>query len=107
MKLMDRAEVTVRNMLTAVEAPLYDIGVLSDRAMIPGLDGISAAAVLARLALLKYRNARGSHIYIRDSDEHRFTVLDDLNEASLTGFRKTASILAPLSRQAPATSKPG
>jgi hypothetical protein len=44
-------------MLTAVEAPLYDIGVLSDRGMLRGLDGISSAAVLARLALLKYRNA--------------------------------------------------
>jgi hypothetical protein len=81
---MDRAEITVRNMLTAVEAPLYDIGVLSDRGMLPGLDGIPGAKVLARLALLKYHNARGSHIYIRPSGEHRFTVLDDLNEASLT-----------------------
>jgi hypothetical protein len=70
-------------MLTAVEAPLYDIGVLSDRGMLPGLDGIPAAAVLDRLSLLKYRNARGSHIYMRPSGEHRFTVLDDLKEASL------------------------
>jgi hypothetical protein len=80
---MDRAEITVRNMLTAVEAPLYDIGVLSDRGMLPGLDAIPAAAVIDRLALLKHRNARGSHIYIRPSSEHRFTLLDDLNEASL------------------------
>jgi hypothetical protein len=80
---MDRAEITVRNMLTAVEAPLYDIGVLSGRGMLPGLDAIPAAAVIDRLALLKQRNARGSHIYIRPSSEHRFTVLDDLNEASL------------------------
>jgi hypothetical protein len=56
-------------MLTAVKAPLYDIGVLSDRGMLPGLDAIPAAAVIDRLALLKYRNARGSHIYIRPSDE--------------------------------------
>jgi hypothetical protein len=70
-------------MLTAVEAPLYDIGVLSDLGMLPGLDAIPAAAVIDRLALLKHRNARGSHIYIRPSSEHRFTVLDDLNEASL------------------------
>lgn len=28
---MDRTEATVRNMLAAIEAPLYDIGVLSDR----------------------------------------------------------------------------
>ena len=80
---MDRTELTVRNMLTAVEAPLYDIGVLSDRGMLPGLEGIPAAAVLDRLSLLKYRNARGSHIYMRPSGEHRFTVLDDLGEASL------------------------
>ena len=80
---MDRTELTVRNMLTAVEAPLYDLGVLSDRGMLPGLDGIPTAAVLDRLSLLKYRNARGSHIYMRPSGEHRFTVLDDLSEASL------------------------
>src|SRR5271154_4298787 len=80
---MDRTESTVRNMLTAIEAPLYDIGVLSERGMLPGLDGISAAAVLDRLSLLKYRNAHGSHIYIRPSGEHRFTTLDDLSETSL------------------------
>jgi hypothetical protein len=48
-------------MLTAIEAPLYDVRVLGDRGMLPGLDGIPAAAVLDRLALLKYRNAHGSH----------------------------------------------
>ena len=48
---MDKTESTVRNMLTAIEAQLYDIGVLSDRGMLPGLDGIPAAAVLDRLSL--------------------------------------------------------
>jgi hypothetical protein len=76
---MDGTESTVRNMLTAIEAPLYDVGVLSERGMLPGLDGISAAAVFDRLSLLKYRNAHGSHIYIRPSGEHRFTTLDDLS----------------------------
>jgi RepB DNA-primase from phage plasmid len=80
---MDKTESAVRNMLTAIEAPLYDVGVLSDRGMLPRLDGIPAAAVLDRLALLKYRNAQGSHIYIRPSGEHRFTALDDLGETSL------------------------
>ena len=80
---MNRTELSIRKMLGAIEAPLYDVGVLSDRGMLPGLDGISAEAVLAKLSLLKYRNARGSHIYIRPSGEHRFTVLDDLNETSL------------------------
>jgi RepB DNA-primase from phage plasmid len=80
---MDMTESTVRIMLTAIEAPLYDVGVLSERGMLPRLDSISAAAVLDRLSLLKYRNAHGSHIYIRPSGEHRFTTLDDLNETSL------------------------
>ena len=70
-------------MLTAIEAPLYDVGVLSNRGMLPGLDGIPAEAVLARLSLLKNRNARGSHIYIRPTGEHRYTALDDLSETSL------------------------
>jgi hypothetical protein len=80
---MDKTESAVRKMLTAIEAPLYDVGVLGDRGMLPGLDGIPAAAVLERLALLKFRNAHGSHIYIRPSGEHRFTALDDLDELSL------------------------
>ena len=80
---MDRTEATVRNMLAAIEAPLYDVGVLSDRGMLPGLDGIPGSAVIERLSLLKYRNARGSHIYIRASGEHRYTTLDDLSEISL------------------------
>jgi RepB DNA-primase from phage plasmid len=80
---MDRTEITVRNMLKAIKAPLYDIGVLSDRGMLPGLDSIAAEDVLERLSLLKYRNARGSHIYVRPSGEHGYTVLDDLNEAML------------------------
>jgi hypothetical protein len=80
---MDKTESTVRVMLTAIEAPLYDVGVLSERGMLPRLDSISAAAVLDRLSLLKYRNAHGSHIYVRPSGEHRFTTLDDLNETSL------------------------
>src|SRR5258708_11873374 len=88
---MDRTESTVRNLLTAIEAPLYDVGVLSDRGMLPGLDSISAAAVLERLPLLKYRNAHGSHIYIRPSGGQRFTTLDDLHQTS--GSRLVAGCL--------------
>lgn len=90
---MDRTEATVRNMLAAIEAPLYDVGVLSDRGMLPGLDGIPGSAVIERLSLLKYRNARGSHIYIRPSGEHRYTVLDDLSQISLV--RLTADGFTP------------
>jgi hypothetical protein len=102
---MDKTESTVRITLTAIEAPLYDVGVLSERGMLPRLDGISAAAVLDRLSLLKYRNAHGSHIYIRPSGEHRFTTLDDLNETSLA--RLSADGFNPCSRPAPATSRRG
>jgi hypothetical protein len=80
---MDKTESIVRVMLTAIDAPLYDVGVLSERGMLPRLDSISASAVLDKLSLLKYRNAHGSHIYIRPSGEHRFTTLDDLSENSL------------------------
>jgi hypothetical protein len=67
-------------MLTALEASAYDLGILSDRGMLPGLSNLPADGVLSRLALLKAHNARGAHIYIRPAGEHRFTVLDDLNQ---------------------------
>jgi hypothetical protein len=52
-------ESTVRNMLTAIQAPLYDVGVLSERGMLPGLNGMLAATVPDWLCLLKHRNAHG------------------------------------------------
>jgi len=67
-------------MLVALDAPAYDLGILSNRGMLPGLSNLSAEGVLSRLALLKAHNARGAHIYIRPAGEHRFTVLDDLNQ---------------------------
>jgi hypothetical protein len=70
-------------MLGALDAPAYDLGILSDRGMLPGLSNLSAKSVLSRLALLKAHNARGAHIYIRPAGEHRFTVLDDLNSDSV------------------------
>ena len=77
---MDRTLVAVQRMLVALDAPAYDIGILSDRGMLPGLSNLPAEGVLSRLALLKAHNARGAHIYIRPAGEHRFTVLDDLNQ---------------------------
>ena len=83
---MDRTEQTIRQMLAVIEAPLYDVGVLSSRGMLPGLDQLPASAVIEKLRLLKFRNARGSHIYLRPSGEHRFTVLDDLDQAKLASL---------------------
>ena len=76
---MDRTQIAVERMLAALDAPAYDLGVLSERGMLPGLANCTAQAVLARIPLLKAHNARGAHIYIRPAGEHRYTVLDDLS----------------------------
>jgi hypothetical protein len=70
-------------MLGALDAPAYDLGILNDRGMLPGLSSLPVEGVLSRLSLLKAHNARGAHIYIRPAGEHRYTVLDDLNSDSL------------------------
>src|SRR5271156_1587039 len=80
---MDRTLIAVHNMLAALHSPAYDIGVLSDRGMLPGMSNLSAAKVLSRIPLLKAHNAKGAHIYIRPAGEHRFTVLDDLSRESV------------------------
>ena len=80
---MDRTLIAVHNTLAAIHAPAYDIGILTDRGMLPGLANLSAANVLSRIPLLRAHNAKGAHIYIRPSGEHRFTVLDDLSQESV------------------------
>jgi hypothetical protein len=85
---MDRTRNAVERMLVALNAPIYDLGILSDRGMLPGLSNLPAETVRSRLSLLKAHNARGAHIYIRPAGEHCFTVLDDLTAdsvARLTG----------------------
>jgi hypothetical protein len=80
--------VAVERMLGTVDAPAYDLGILSDRGMLPGLSNLPAEGVRSRLSLLKAHNVRGAHIYIRPAGEHCFTVLDDLTAdsvARLTG----------------------
>ena len=81
---MDRTRNAVERMLAALDAPAYDLGILSERGMLPGLSNLPAAGVFSRLALLKAHNARGVHIYIRPAGEHSFTVLDDLTADSVT-----------------------
>jgi len=76
---MDLTRNAVERMLAALDAPAYDLGVRSERGMLPGLANHPAQTVLARIPLLKAHNARSAHIYIRPAGEHRFTVLDDLS----------------------------
>jgi hypothetical protein len=83
---MDWIQSSVADIFAAVDAPLYDLGVLGPRGMLPGLNNIPAAAVLDRLSLLKRHNHRGAHIYFRPSGEHRFTVLDDLDQPALSSL---------------------
>jgi hypothetical protein len=77
--MMDRTQFAVERMLGALDAPAYDLGVLSERGMLPGLANLAACGVMSRIPLLKAHNARGAHIYIRPAGEHRYTVLDDLS----------------------------
>ena len=94
---MDRTQNAVQRMLAALDAPAYDLGVRSERGMLPGLANLSANGVLARIPLLKAHNARGAHIYIRPAGEHRYTVLDDLSaetveRLSVDGYEPCAVI---------------
>ena len=80
---MDRTLAAVNSMLTALDAPAYDLGVLSDRGMLPRLAALPSSRIVTLLPMLKARNARGAHIFIRPSGEHRFTVLDDLTQQAI------------------------
>jgi len=80
---MDRTLVAVNAMLVALDAPAYDLGVLSDRGMLPRLAALAPSRVITFLPMLKARNAQQAHIFIRPSGEHRFTVLDDLTQQAI------------------------
>ena len=94
---MERTEHTLRKTLAAIDAPCYDIGILTDRGMFPRMDALTPSQCVTRLRYLKYRNANGAHIYFRPSGERRFTLLDDLDSATLAkltadGFEPCAVI---------------
>jgi hypothetical protein len=79
---MDRTEVTIRKLLTALPSPGYDLGSLTDAGMYR-LESVPAPRLLRMLPFLKYRNANGAHIYIRPTGESPYTLLDDLTPATL------------------------
>jgi hypothetical protein len=79
---MDRTEATIRTLLTALPAPGYDLGILSDGRMYR-LEAVHESRLLRMLRYLRYRNANGAHIYIRPTGESAYTLLDDLNPATL------------------------
>ena len=79
---MDKTEHTIRQLLAALPAPGYDIGVLSDKGMYR-VEAAPASRVLRMLPFLKHRNAHGAHIYLRPTGESCYTLLDDLTAATL------------------------
>jgi hypothetical protein len=79
---MDRTEAAIRKLITALPAPGYDLGILTYAGMYR-LESVPAPRLLRMLPLLKYRNAKGAHIYIRPTGESPYTLLDDLTSATL------------------------
>lgn len=79
---MDRTEATICNLLSALPAPGYDLGIFSDGSMYR-LEAVQTSRLLRMLPYLKYRNANGAHIFIRPTGESAYTLLDDLNRATL------------------------
>ena len=89
---MDKTEHTIRQLLAALHAPGYDIGVLTDAGMYR-VEAATASRVLRMLPFLKYRNAHGAHIYLRPTGESCYTLQDDLTAAALS--RLTVEGYAP------------
>lgn len=79
---MDRTEATIRKLITALPAPGYDLGILSEGGMYR-LEAVPASRLLRMIRYLKYRNANGAHIYLRPTGESAYTLLDDLNRTTL------------------------
>lgn len=81
---MNRTEQIVRKTLAAIDAPCYDLGILTDRGMFPKMEALSSSQCLDRLRYLMFRNAHGAHIYFRPSGERCFTLLDDLDQPGMS-----------------------
>ena len=90
---MDKTEQAIRRTLSAIDAPLYDIGILNERGMYPRMDALTAAQVHRSIPYLKFRNTQDAHVFFRPSGKHRFTVLDDLTRTILA--RLVADGFAP------------
>ena len=82
---MNSTDTAIRNLLAALPAPGYDIGVLTNAGMYR-VESASACRIFRMLPFLKYRNANGAHIYIRPTGESAYTLLDDLTAATLASL---------------------
>ena len=104
---MDKTESTVRIMLTVIEAPLYDVGVLSERGMLR-----DSTASRPRRSSTGFLCSSTAMPTARISTfVHRGSIVTPLSmilaRPRLRGSRLTALPHVLLSRPAPATFKPG
>jgi hypothetical protein len=78
----NRTEIAVRQHLTAIRSPLYEIGVFfpatdkADSKML--LRTWDEATVLKSIPWLRAKNAEGAAIYVRPKGEHQYSMVDDL-----------------------------
>lgn len=79
---MNRTVSAVESFLEALRMPEYDMGVLSDRGMLP-VCSLSREEIVSRIPMLRWQNAGGAHIYVRPAGEHSYSLLDDLDSTSL------------------------
>ncbi len=79
---MNSTDTSIRDLLAALPAPGYDIGVRTDGSMYR-VEAAPASRILRMLPFLEHRNAQGAHIYLRPTGESCYTLLDDLTAATL------------------------
>ena len=105
---IDRTRHALQRMIDALGSPAYEIGIKTDRMQ---NRPVAANKVLNLIPLLRYENTapREAHIYIRPLGEHNrsFTLLDDLDRATVDRLHTEGFTPPHLSRHPPATSKPG
>ena len=105
---MDKTEQAIRRTLAAIDAPLYDIGILNERGMYPRMDGLTAAQVQRSIPYLRFRNTHRVRTSSFDRAENTVSPsLTTLTAPSSPVLLPMASRLAPLSKPAPATSRHG
>lgn len=89
---MQRTIEAVKKHLSAIESPLYEVGVFfpasekaADSKML--LRTWDEAAVLKSVPWLRAKNAEGAAIYVRPKGEHQYSLVDDLQGDAVARMR--------------------
>jgi hypothetical protein len=82
-------QIAVQRQLAAMDCDSYDLGVLrSDGRMLLREDR-SPRWIVNALGWLRRENAQGAHIFVRPHNEHRLTLLDDLDACAILALRRS------------------